>query len=129
MSFTLFSREAEEGDDEYRPDAAVLGCLNKGDITSKQESTSGGIVGELDWYGHIEYCSCIPTLSYGYHIWEGGVKYDALLYESYRVRNNATFINADASHYSSLSTTYWELPAGTGYARLKNCPFQDTVYQ
>ncbi len=119
---------AEEGDDEYRPDAAVLGCLNRGDITSSQEYTSGGIVGQLDWYGHIEYCSCIPTLSSGSNLWEGTVKYDAWTFESYRVENNATYENADASHYNSLSTTYWELPSGSGYPTLKNSPFQDTVY-
>ncbi len=122
---------AEEGDDGYHPDAAVLGCLNKGRITSKQESTTGGIVGELDWYGHIEYCSCIPKdqlSDYGYHIWEGGVKYDALLWESYRVRNIVEYTAKSADAYKALGTTYWVMPSGTGYPTLKNCPFQHTTY-
>lgn len=122
---------AEEGDNEYRPDAAVLGCLNKGRITSKQEWTTGGIVGELDWYGHIEYCSCLPKdqlSDYDYHPWEGGVKYDALLYESYRVRNVVEYKSQSADAFSKLGTTYWLLPSGTGYPELKDCPFQHTTY-
>ena len=122
---------AEEGDNEFRPDAAVIGCLNKGRITSQQDLSTGGIVGELDWYGHIEYCSCIPKdqlSEYGYHIWEGGVKYDALLYESYRVRNVVEYTSKPADAFSSLGTTYWEMPSGTGYPVLKDCPFQHTTY-
>lgn len=122
---------AEEGDDGFHPDAAVLGCLNKGRITSKQEWTTGGIVGELDWYGHIEYCSCIPKSQlsdYGYHIWEGGVKYDALLWESYRVRNIVEYTSTSADAYKALGTTYWVMPSGTGYPTLKDCPFQHTTY-
>ncbi|MBR5856415.1 MAG: hypothetical protein IKY70_03995, partial [Bacteroidales bacterium] len=112
----------------YRPDAAVLGCLNKGDITSLQESSTGGIVGELDWYGQIEFCCCIPDLSHEYNLWEGGVKYDALLYESYRVQNNATYESAEPGHYSQIGTVYWEIPSSVGYPILKNCPFQATLY-
>ncbi len=122
---------AEEGDNEFRPDAAVIGCLNKGRITSKQEWTTGGIVGELDWYGHIEYCSCLPKdqlSDYDYHPWEGGVKYDALLYESYRVRNVVEYTSQSADAFSKLGTTYWHLPSGTGYPELKDCPFQHTTY-
>lgn len=122
---------AEEGDNNYHPDAAVLGCLNKGKITSKQDSTTGGIVGELDWYGHIEYCSCIPEnelSEYAYHIWQGGVKYDALIFESYRVRNSVEYTAKSADAYKALGTTYWEMPSGTGYPTLKNCPFQHTTY-
>lgn len=124
---------AEEGDNAYHPDAAILGCLNKGRITSKQDEDwgTGGIAGQLDWYGHIEFCSCLPKdqlSDYGYHPWEGGVKYDAALYESYRVRNVVEYKSQPADAFSALGTTYWHLPSGTGYPELKDCPFQHTTY-
>ena len=120
---------AEEGDDGYSMDAAIIACFNLGKISSKQ-STAAGIVGYLDWYGQIEYCCCAEGFDgdNDYPYWYDGEKSVMGISEN-RVRNNVVYKEgASADAYSALSTSYWDLSMTTGKPVLLNCPFQHTTF-